>query len=338
MAEISVEGSGQFFACARSDTLLAGGLRAGLGMPYECTAGACGTCKFELLEGDVEVLWDDAPGLSTRDRAKNRKLACQCRPLTDCRIKMRFDEACRPLANPCNQTAMLIATNDITHDIREFRFATGTTATFLPGQFATLQLPGVRGTRAYSMSNLPNDEGEWHFQVRRVHGGSASNALFDQLRVGDQITLDGPFGMAFLREGSARDVVCIAGGSGLAPMVSIARSMASTGQLASRRLHFFYGARTQRDVCGEALLESLPGFGERIRFYSSVSSTKEQEDPCWSGRVGFIHEYVAEVVGANPHGHDYYMAGPPPMIQAVLDTLQKLHKVDKSQIYFDRFF
>ncbi|MPM55643.1 Ferredoxin--NAD(P)(+) reductase CarAd [bioreactor metagenome] len=188
------------------------------------------------------------------------------------------------------------------------------------------------------MSNLPNVEGEWHFQVRRVHGGNGSNTLFDQLHIGDQITLDGPFGMAYLREDSARDVVCIAGGSGLAPMVSIARAMANAGQLASRRLHFFYGARTQHDVCGEALLESLPGFGDRIRYYPAISSTQEQDSHSWNGRVGFIHEYVEEVLGADLHGHDYYMAGPPPMIQAVLDTLQTRHKVDKSQIYFDRFF
>lgn len=338
MTAIHIEGSGQTFACAPNDTLLAGGLRAGLGMPYECTAGACGTCKFELLEGHLEVLWDNAPGLSARDHAKNRKLACQCRPLTDCRIKMRLDDTCVPQVSPRKQTATLIATNDITHDIREFRFATDTAATFRPGQFATLQLPGVNGTRAYSMSNLPNSEGEWHFQVRRVPGGNGSNTLFDHLHTGDQITLDGPFGMAYLREDSVRDVVCIAGGSGLAPMVSIARAMANAGQRATRRLHFFYGARTQRDVCGEALLEALPGFGDRIRFYPAISSVQEHEANSWNGRIGFIHEYLEEVLGADLYGHDYYMAGPTPMIQAVLDTLQTRHNVDKSQIYFDRFF
>ena len=338
MTEIQIEGSAHSFPCAPGDTLLGAGLRAGLGMPYECTAGACGTCKFELLEGEVEVLWDGAPGLSARDLNKGRKLACQCRPLTDCRIKLRLDDACLPQAHPIKQTATLIASNDITHDIREFRFGTDVPASFRPGQFAALQLPGVNGTRAYSMSNLPNSEGEWHFQVRRVQGGNGSNTLFDNLRVGDRIVLDGPYGMAYLREDSARDVVCIAGGSGLAPMVSIARAMADAGQLASRRLHFFYGARTHRDVCGESLLEALPGFGDRIRFYPAISSVQESEAQSWSGRVGFIHEYVEEVVGPDIHGHDYYMAGPPPMIQAVLDTLQTRHKVDKSQIYFDRFF
>ena len=121
-------------------------------------------------------------------------------------------------------------------------------------------------------------------------------------------------------------------------MVSIARAMAIAGHLAPRRLHFFYGARTHRDVCGEALLETLPGYGDRICFYPSISSSQEPDSKHWSGRVGYIHEHLEDVVGADMHGHDYYMAGPPPMIQAVLDTLQTRHKVAKAQIYFDRFF
>ncbi|WP_420212880.1 2Fe-2S iron-sulfur cluster-binding protein [Burkholderia aenigmatica] len=336
MHEILLDGSAHRFACDRDDTLLGAGLRAGLGMPYECTAGACGSCKFELLDGSIDVLWDDAPGLSARDRAKGRHLACQCRPTSDCRIKIRLDDACRPAQPPRKQVATLIATDDVTHDIREFRFRTDAPAVFRPGQFAVLHLPGIAGTRAYSMANLPSDDGDWHFQVRRVERGAGSTTLFERVKPGDRVMLDGPYGMAFLRPEPARDVVCIAGGSGLAPMLSIARGMAQAGLLGTRRLHFFYGARTPRDVCGDAQLRTLPDYGEQLVFYPAVSSPGGAGD--WSGRTGFVHEYVEDVLGANLADHEFYMAGPPPMIQAMLDVLHARHGVPASQVHFDRFF
>ncbi|PFH20288.1 2Fe-2S iron-sulfur cluster-binding protein [Burkholderia sp. JKS000303] len=336
MPEILLDGSAHSFMCDPNDTVLGAGLRAGLGMPYECTAGACGTCKFELLEGSVDVLWDAAPGLSARDRAKGRQLACQCRPTNDCRIKVRLDDACRAAQPPRRQIATLMATDDVTHDIRELRFRTDAPAVFRPGQFAVLQLPGIAGTRAYSMANLPNDDGDWHFQVRRVERGAGSAMLFDRVKPGERVMLDGPYGMAFLRPEPARDVVCVAGGSGLAPMLSIARGMAHAGMLGPRRLHFFYGARTPRDVCGDAQLRALPGYGEHLVFHPAVSSPDGADG--WSGRTGFVHEYVEDVLGARLADHEYYMAGPPPMIQAMQAVLHARHGVPVSQVHFDRFF
>ncbi|MDE1008901.1 MAG: FAD-binding oxidoreductase [Paraburkholderia fungorum] len=338
MSEILLEGGAHRFPCERHDTVLAAGLRAGLGLPYECTVGACGTCKFELLEGTVETLWEDAPGLSERDRAKGRKLACQSRPMSDCRIKIRLDDACRPHDAPRKQEAVFVSSTDVTHDIREFRFRTPSRASFRAGQFALLYLNGVAGARAYSMANLANDEGEWHFQVRRVAQGAGTSTLFDTLKPGDRITLDGPYGMAYLREDSVRDVVCIAGGSGLAPMLSIARGMANLDMLATRRLHFFYGARTPRDVCGESQLRTLPGYGERVFFHPAVSSAEEAARAGWSGYIGFVHHYVEEAIATGLATCEFYMAGPPPMIQAMQEMLHVRHSVPTAQIHFDRFF
>ncbi|MSQ19095.1 MAG: 2Fe-2S iron-sulfur cluster binding domain-containing protein [Betaproteobacteria bacterium] len=87
---------GDAFECASDDTLLRAGLRAGFGIPYECDVGACGTCKVELIAGAVASNWPDAPGLSARDKARNRVLACQSRPTSDCRIKVRLQEESRP--------------------------------------------------------------------------------------------------------------------------------------------------------------------------------------------------------------------------------------------------
>ena len=113
----------------------------------------------------------------------------------------------------------MTACRDLTHDIREFRFQLATPVNFLPEQYALLYLPNVNGPRAYSMSNIAQGDGSWHFMIKRVPGGSGSSALFERVRVGDRLRLDGPYALAYLRPDSQRDIVCIAGGSVLVPVI-----------------------------------------------------------------------------------------------------------------------
>ena len=338
MSAIRIEGGAEY-GCAPDDTLLRAGLRAGLGFPYECNAGSCGTCKVELLEGQVQSLRPDAPGLGERDRAKNRVLACQAQPAGDCRIKVRLRPENVPHHRPARFAATLAGHRDITHDMREFRFRTEKAPGFLPGQYALFYLPGIPAPRTYSMSNV-DDDGEWHFIVRRVPGGVGTVTLFDKVAVGDRITLDGPYGLAYLRAESPRDVVCIAGGSGLAPILSIARGAVREPRLDGRRIHVFYGARTERDLCGESELRTLPGFGERITFTPVLS---EAADGAWKGATGFVHEaarrFVQGEAGAGDRWaqYEYYFAGPPLMAEAVQKMLIEA-RVPYPQVHFDKFY
>ena len=337
MFKIKIADTTAQFDCADNDTVLRSGLRAGVGMPYECNVGSCGTCKMEIVEGRVEVLWEQAPGLNERDKKRGRVLACQSRPKSDCTVRLRPGDEYKPMVRPHRFEASLIATQDITHDIREFRFRAAKSAEFLPGQYALMALPGITGMRAYSMSNIANADGEWHFQIKRVPNGTATPMLFDRLRSGEKIKFDGPYGLAYLRTQSARDVVCIAGGSGLSPVISIARGMAEDKNLAVRKLHFFYGGRGPQDVCGEELLRQLPGFGERTFYYPVISMPELDTEKKWQGKVGFVHELAAQTLGASLPDFEYYFAGPPPMVQAV-QTMLMQHKVPSAQIHFDRFF
>jgi len=110
------------FLAMKTTFLLRAGLRAGLGMSYECNVGACGSCKFDLVEGDVEVLWEDAPGLTDRDKKRGRKLACQCRPKGDVTINMRLDDTFKPFVRPERFTARLVSVRALTPDMNEFTF------------------------------------------------------------------------------------------------------------------------------------------------------------------------------------------------------------------------
>ena len=327
---------GSAFVQPPGDTLLRAALRAGQGLSYECNSGGCGGCKFELLEGEVETLWAEAPGLSERDRRRGRHLACQCRAIGDVTIAAASAPEYVPAVAPKRQRARLVSVHDITHDIREFRFAASENACFLPGQYAMLDLPGLASSRAYSVSNTANDAGEWHFQIRRVQHGTGTHVLFDQLAAGSEIGLDGPYGVGYLRPDSPRDLVCVAGGSGLAPMVSIARGAAEAGMLADRQLYFFYGARTPRDVCGEEMLRSLPGYGTAIHFLPVVSLPHDGGE--WTGATGYVHDQLAQVLPKAFAEYEFYFAGPPPMTQALQELLMLGHQVPFGQIHFDRFF
>ncbi|MGK4358034.1 2Fe-2S iron-sulfur cluster-binding protein [Ectopseudomonas chengduensis] len=319
------------------DSILRAGLAAGLGLSYECNSGGCGSCKFELIEGEVEELWPDAPGLTARDLKKGRKLACQCRAKSDLVISMRTDESFRPSILPQRFQATLESRRELTPDITEFRFHGPAPARFLPGQYAMLSLGDAPpGPRAYSMSNLANAEGIWEFWIRKKPGGRVTEPLFTMLAPGDQVTLQGPYGLAFLQTAVPRDVLCIAGGSGISPVLSIARGMLSDPAMAGRKLHFFFGGRTPADICGLAELQALPGFNERVRFHAAISEPTPGDG--WEGAVGFIHEVLEQALAGTLADYECYLAGPPPMVQATTKMLLLDQGVPAEQVHFDRFF
>lgn len=337
---IRIAGSDAVFDCADGDTLLRAAQRAGLGFPYECNVGSCGNCKFELVEGALQMAWEQAPGWTDKDRARKRYLGCQAQPLGACSVKLRLDPRCAPVHRPTRGDARLLARRAITHDISEFRFALALAQRFEPGQYALAHLDGVVGARAWSMSNAPIDDNAdgavWEFQVRRLAGGKGSDALFDALQIGQRIGIDGPYGMAWLRRDAPRDILCLAGGSGLAPMVSIARGAMAEPQLAQRQLHFLYGARTPADVCGQELLRALPGWGERLD-YQAVVSDAAARDGGWSGAVGYLHQAALERFGERLAQMEIYFAGPPAMANATQRMLLDAG-VPMAQVHFDQFY
>lgn len=328
---IAIDGDGSFDAAGGSDTLLRAGLRAGVALPYECGVGGCGSCRFELLEGEVETLWAEAPGLSERERRRGRRLACQSRPLGDCRIRVRAGAWEAGVPRPARVEATLVERRAITADLTEFAFRLPRPMPFRPGQYALLSLPGTPGDRAYSMSNVDDGEPVWRFIVRRVPDGRGSRALFDRVAPGDAIGLDGPYGHAWLRPGD-RSLCCIAGGSGLGPMLSIAR--ASRAEARPRPLHFLLGLRTQDDLGAAAELASIEGTGVST---VTVLSDPRPERP-WAGPTGFVHTAIVPTLEGRPlDAVDFYLAGPPPMVDAVQDLLLIRHRVPPDRIRFDRF-
>jgi toluene monooxygenase electron transfer component len=333
VATVHIAG-GASYSCAAGDTVLRAGLRAGLGLPYECNAGGCGSCKFELVSGAVDDLWPEAPGIRPKERERGRRLACQSIPRGNCEIKLRTADSYVPAITPQRFVAHFVGRRVVTSDIHEFDFLATGAANFLPGQYALLRIADAGQDRAYSMSNQPNAQGLWRFMVRRVPQGKVSNALFD-LKEGAEVGLDGPYGIAHLRSSVQRDIVCIAGGSGLAPMVSIINGALAQPALGGREAWLFYGGRGPADI---------PRIGEfihphpRVRFHPAISVPELAEGTDWAGEVGMVHEMLPRKLPRVLAQYEYYLAGPPPMIEAVVRTLQVDHGVSADAIHYDRFF
>ncbi|MEO0316497.1 MAG: hypothetical protein RL404_174 [Pseudomonadota bacterium] len=328
--QVEIEGGATFDVDPSEDSLLRAALRAGTGFPHECSVGGCGACRYDLLEGEVEDLWPEAPGLSERDRKRGKRLACQTRPRGDCKVKVRCDPSYVPPIRPERIDCVLTRRRMLTDDMAELSFEATRPVAFLPGQYALLRLPGIQGLRAYSMSNVANGSCTLQFIVRRTAGGAGSRLLVDRMALGSSVTIDGPNGHAYLREQTARPLVCIAGGSGLAPMLSVATRAAALGM----SMDFFFGGRSAGDMCARPLLTLLPGFGSRLRLHEVVSGP---DSSAWSGATGWVHEAVERLVNADAREREYYFAGPPAMIEALQEMLMVRLQVPYEQIHFDRF-
>jgi toluene monooxygenase electron transfer component len=257
----------------------------------------------------------------------------------DCQIKVRLKPQYVSAHVPAIRQCRYVRRRELTKDMAEYTFKSDAPAEFLPGQFALLALPGVVGDRAYSMSNLPNPEGEWSFIIKKVPGGRGT-AVFDQsVCLGDVIVLDGPYGTAHFRPEHVRDIVCIGGGSGLSPLKSILSAAVREKALEGRRIHLFYGGRTPSDICVDTLLNEDALLKARVDVISACSSA--EVGPDWAGKRGFIHDVLDDWIdkGApNPAtDYEFYFCGPPPMTDAVQRLLVLNRKVPMQQIHFDRF-
>src|SRR6202042_2509894 len=202
---------------------------------------------------------------------------------------------------------------------------------FFPGQYMDIAIPGTDTTRSFSMANTSSREsGLLEFIIKVYPDGVFSRFLAERLAEGDRLDLSGPFGVFTLREGE-NDLIFVGGGAGMAPILSLLRTLAERG--IQRKATFFYGARAKRDLCFEAELraleEKLPGF----RYIPALS--EPDIDDQWEGETGLITDVVrrhaSDLTGAHA-----YVCGPPPMVEAALPLLGQLG-VEEKRIYYDKF-
>lgn len=288
-------------------SILDAALGAGVPYPHSCRAGECGACKTQLHSGEVKLDPCAPEALSEQERASGLILACRARPQTDVRIEW-LSKSAAPAVCPLRKVlAEVTALEQATHDIVRVHIALrGEPLQFAAGQYARLCFAGLP-PRPYSMANRPGNP-LLEFHVRRVPNGKISNFVADELQPGDVLRFEGPFGSAHLQAGRDRPLLLVAGGSGLAPMLSILRAAVLA---APQQIHLYHGVRSMADLYDTDVIDVHAAVA-RVRRVA-VLSAAAAERRC---RAGFVHEAVAADFDSL-EGHDIYVAGPPPMVDAV---------------------
>ncbi len=230
-------------------------------------------------------------------------------------------------------TAKVIHLENLTYDIKLVRlhFINPEYMEFEPGQYAQLKIPGVEVVRAYSMSSDSKMNSIIEFVIRYVPKGLATTFVHKALRVGDTVTITGPFGDFYLRENSEKDIIFIAGGSGKAPILSILQRLDDLGM--KRKVRYFFGAKALRDLYYSEELIELSNKYSNFEYIPALS--KPDPDDIWEGETGLITEVVSRYSN-DLSNTEAYLCGSPGMIDACIKVLDEKN-ISNDQIYFDKF-
>jgi propane monooxygenase reductase component len=318
-------------------TILRAAAEQGIMLMHGCKEGQCSSCKSFILDGeDIELDKYSTFALPDYEREEGFTLLCRAHAYEDVTIELlNYDEDMIRSGLPIQQAVAEVVSKDpVTHDMRHLvlKLVEPTEVRFFPGQYVDLAIPGTDEVRSFSMANTSSREsGQLEFVIRVYPDGLFSGFLADRLQVGDRLDLTGPFGVFTLREGYDSDLVFLGGGAGMAPILSLLRSMVEKG--IERKATYYYGARTRKDLCfGTELRElesKLPGF----RYVPALSEPTADDD--WDGEVGLITDVVKRRVN-DLKGSHAYVCGPPPMVEAAMPLLATLG-VEEKRIYYDKF-
>ncbi|NDY92021.1 2Fe-2S iron-sulfur cluster-binding protein [Ideonella livida] len=300
-------------------------LRAQVPMSYSCMSGRCGTCRCRVVEGDVLA----SGGLEQRplDAQDTEVLACQTYVTEPCTI--RIPEPDEVVVHPAKIVkASVVAIEDLTHDIKRLLLKPAKPIEFSPGQYVQLQF-GPELSRPYSMAGLASDA-LFEFHVRLVPGGRVTGYIAEQLKVGDAVKVSGPLGSAYLRRKHEGPLLCVAGGTGLAPILSILRGIAAENLQSD--IHCYLGVRSPRDLYGLTWLQALQAQNPRLRVHVVVSSGGDPK----LHRCGLVTQAI-EADHPDLTGWRAYLCGSPPMVEAATQ-LARQRGMAPDHVYADAFY
>jgi propane monooxygenase reductase subunit len=321
---------------AEDQTILRAAAEQGIMLMHGCKEGQCASCKSFILDGeDVEHDRYSTFALPDYELDEGYTLLCRAHAYEDLTIELlNFDEEMIRSGLPIQQGVAEVVSNEpVTHDMRHLvlKLIEPGDIKFFPGQYMDITIPGTDAVRSFSMANTTSrDTGQLEFVIKIYPDGQFSQFLDTQLAVGDRLDLTGPFGVFTLREGDS-DLVFVGGGAGMAPILSLLRSMAERG--IPRPATFFYGARGRHDLCFESELRELESKLPSFRYLPALSEPAGGDG--WTGETGLITDVVKRHAASLAGAHAY-VCGPPPMVEAAIPLLSSLG-VDDKRIYYDKF-
>jgi len=326
--DVTLDPEGRTFLAGPDESILDAALRQGVPLPYGCRNGACGACRGRITAGRVHLPEGAGlRGLTDREVRAGWTLLCQARASSDVRIAAQADRAGAAVRTLPARVASRIR---LAHDVMELRLQLPPTERlqYRAGQYVDILLRDGR-RRAFSLANCPADDAHLVLHIRHVPGGMFSGHVFEALEERSLLRLQGPLGNFFLRTGSERAVVFLAGGTGFAPIKAIIENALLTPL--RREMHLYWGVRSERDL----YLPDLPREWARAHTHLHFVPVLSEPGPDWGGRTGLVHEAVLADF-PDLSGHEVYASGPPPMVTAARELFPE-RGLDLERLFFDSF-
>lgn len=320
--KITVQPSGRAFEANAGEAILAAGIRQGVGLPYGCKDGACGSCKCKMLEGRVEHGPHQSKALSAEEEAAGLILTCCGVPLSDVVLESRqvTDESAYPIKRMPSRVASLTR---VSHDVMvvQLQLPANDTMRYHAGQYVEFILrDGAR--RSYSMATAPHNTGgqpgavppvgpSVELHIRHMPGGKFTDHVFGAMKEKEILRIEGPYGSFFLREDSDKPMVLLASGTGFAPIKAVIEHLQF--KAITRPATVYWGGRRPADLYMDAWLREKLAEMPNLRYVPVVSNALPEDN--WTGRTGFVHRAVLEDL-PDLSGHQVYACGAPVVVDS----------------------
>ncbi len=323
--QVKIKPADIVFDASPDDTVLGAAMAQKVAINYSCNTGTCGECKAHLVAGDVSHL-PTATALTEADKAAGFILTCQAKAQSDLVIETEYYPE---LSNieirnfPCKVAQIERVADDV---IRlQLRLPPTAKLSYLPGQYIDLKINGIQ--RSYSIANAQQVSAGVELHIRKVPGGQLSTIVFDQLKTGQLLRLEGPKGCFFVRD-SERPIIFVAGGTGFAPVKSMVEDLLD--KQSKRQLTIFWGAQHSLGIY-DRLPSDWAEQHKNVFFVPVISG----EDASWTGKTGFVHQAVLDQFGSLS-GFDVYACGSPVMVEAARQDFIK-NGLENTRFFSDSF-
>ncbi|MBY6058560.1 benzoate 1,2-dioxygenase electron transfer component BenC [Leisingera daeponensis] len=319
------DGVTRVIQCDDDEKVTDAAFRQKINLPMDCRDGVCGTCKCFVEKGEYELEFYMDESMSDEEAEQGYALTCQMTPESDCVVRVPVPSAACKTA-PEAVEGEVLGVDRLSETSFGLRVKLAKPVGFLPGQYVNVTVPGTGKHRSYSFSSAAG-AGEAAFLIRNLPGGLMSSYLGERAKAGDNVTLTGPMGAFYLRP-IERAQLWLAGGTGLAPFLSMLEQVAEQG--ADHPIVLYYAVTRAADLVE---LDRVQELAEKIGNVTVITILAAEEDA--HERKGFVTDHVT-AGDLNGGDCDVYLCGPPPMVDAVRDHFAKLG-VDPANFYFEKF-
>ncbi len=333
-SQLTIEPLGATIEVEEGQTILDAALRQGIYIPHACGHGLCGTCKVQVLDGNVDHGVSNPFALMDFERDEGKTLACCATLESDVTVEADIDDEPDARIIPVEDFDTVVSRIEtLTPTIKGIWLKLDRAIDFQAGQYVQIIMPGVEGGRPFSIANAPEEiarTGELEINVRIVEGGAGTAYLHNQLKVGDKLRVSGPYGRFFVRSSEKEPIIFMAGGSGLSSPRSMILDLLAQGT--QQEITLIYGQRNLAELYYDAEFKTLAQQHKNFHYVPALS----EDATGFDGLKGFVHDAAKEHFDGDFSGHKAYLCGPPVMIEACLSTLMQ-GRLYERDIYAEKF-